>query len=58
MSSRPHPALLLAVALLASCRQAPAGEPRFPKPHRDVSPIVGDSFSTEDARDRWARPSR
>ena len=43
-------ALLLAAAI-ASCRGAP-DEERFPKPHRDVSPIVGDSFSTEDARDR------
>lgn len=37
--------------LLAACR----GEPEqrsFPKAHRDVSPIVGDSFSTEDVRDR------
>ena len=37
--------------LLAACRQAP-DEQRFPKPHRDVAPIVGDAFSTEDARDR------
>jgi predicted methyltransferase len=43
--------LLLAAAAIASCRAAP-DEERFPKPHRDVSPIVGDSFSTEDARDR------
>lgn len=43
---------LLLVAVLASCRQAPAEEQRFPKAQRDVSPIVGDSFSTEDARDR------
>ena len=44
-------ALLLAAAL-ASCRQAPDDVQRFPKAHRDVAPIVGDSFSTEDARDR------
>ena len=44
-------ALLLAAAAIASCRAAP-DEERFPKPHRDVSPIIGDSFSTEDARDR------
>ena len=43
---------LLFVGLLASCREAPAEEQRFPKAHRDVSPIIGDSFSTEDARDR------
>jgi predicted methyltransferase len=42
---------LLLFAVAASCRQAP-DEQRFPKPHRDVAPIVGDSFSTEDARDR------
>jgi SAM-dependent methyltransferase len=42
--------LLLGVAL-AGCRQAPR-EPQFPKVHRDVASIVGDSFSTEDARDR------
>jgi len=40
--------LLLA---LASCRAEPAAD-RFPAAHRDVAPIVGDSFSTEDARDR------
>src|SRR5688500_17768780 len=42
---------LLIAAALASCRQAP-DEPRFPVPHRDVAEMVGDSFSTEDARDR------
>lgn len=40
-----------AFLLLAACRQAPV-EQRFPQAHRPVSPIVGDSFSTEDARDR------
>ncbi|MDQ3245855.1 MAG: class I SAM-dependent methyltransferase [Pseudomonadota bacterium] len=35
----------------AGCRQAPE-TPQFPKPQRDVAPIVSDSFSTEDARDR------
>lgn len=44
-------AALALVAGLASC-EAPAEEHRFPKAHRDVSPIIGDSFSTEDARDR------
>jgi ubiquinone/menaquinone biosynthesis C-methylase UbiE len=39
------------LVLLSSCRAEPA-EPRFPKAHRPVAPIVGDSFSTEDARDR------
>lgn len=42
---------LLAAVALAGCRQDP---PRalFPEAHRDVAPIVSDSFSTEDARDR------
>ena len=44
--------LLAALALLAACRAQPAAEPQFPKAHRPVAPIVGDSFSTEDARDR------
>jgi protein-L-isoaspartate O-methyltransferase len=43
--------LALVLLLLSSCRQVPQ-EPRFPKPHREVAPIVGDAFSTEDARDR------
>lgn len=37
--------------LLGACRAQPS-EPSFPTAHRDVAPIVGDSFSTEDARDR------
>jgi predicted methyltransferase len=37
--------------LLASCRAAPE-EDRFPKANRPVAAIVGDTFSTEDARDR------
>jgi ubiquinone/menaquinone biosynthesis C-methylase UbiE len=36
---------------LAACKAQPT-EPRFPAPHRDVAPIVGEAFSTEDARDR------
>lgn len=36
---------------LASCQAEPQ-QPTFPKAHRDVAAIVGDSFSTEDARDR------
>jgi protein-L-isoaspartate O-methyltransferase len=40
--------LLLA---LAGCRAQPT-QPHFPSAHRDVAPIVGDAFSTEDARDR------
>jgi len=41
----------LATILLLSCRAQPE-QPHFPTPHRDVAPIVGDTFSTEDARDR------
>ncbi|WP_341633016.1 class I SAM-dependent methyltransferase [Sphingomonas agri] len=37
--------------LLAGCRAQPT-EPHFPVAHRDVAPIVGGTFSTEDARDR------
>jgi ubiquinone/menaquinone biosynthesis C-methylase UbiE len=42
---------LAALAALASCRATPT-EPHFPKAQRDVAPIIGDAFSTEDARDR------
>src|SRR3982751_5341523 len=42
---------LVALVLLASCRPQPT-QPRFPAAQRDVAPIVGDTFSTEDARDR------
>jgi SAM-dependent methyltransferase len=48
------PVPLIAALLLiglSSCRAEP--EPRaFPAAGRDVAPIVGESFSTEDARDR------
>lgn len=50
MSTRAAHVLLL-LGGLAACRAEPAQNP-FPKADRDVSPIVGDSFSTEDARDR------
>ena len=40
-----------AALLLFACRAQPS-EPHFPSAQRDVAPIVGDSFSTEDARDR------
>lgn len=44
-------AALAACLILAGCRAQPS-EPRFPNAHRDVAPIVGGTFSTEDARDR------
>jgi ubiquinone/menaquinone biosynthesis C-methylase UbiE len=39
------------LVLVASCRAHPS-QPQFPAAHRDVAPIVGDAFSTEDVRDR------
>ena len=42
---------VLAAVLLSGCQQA-APKSEFPAAGRDVAPIVGDSFSTEDARDR------
>jgi protein-L-isoaspartate O-methyltransferase len=44
-------ALAAAACALAACRAQPS-EPQFPSAHRDVAPIVNDTFSTEDARDR------
>lgn len=38
-------------ALLAACRPH-SSEPHFPSAHRDIAPILGGTFSTEDARDR------
>jgi SAM-dependent methyltransferase len=43
---------LLAALLLAGCQADPAPKSEFPAAGRDAAPIVGDSFSTEDARDR------
>ena len=40
------------VAALAGCRAQHPANDTFPEPHRPVAPIVSDSFSTEDARDR------
>ena len=40
------------LAALAACRGQPEPADQFPRPHRPVAPIVSDSFSTEDARDR------
>jgi ubiquinone/menaquinone biosynthesis C-methylase UbiE len=37
--------------MLAACRAQPSGR-HFPTAERDVAPIVGATFSTEDARDR------
>jgi ubiquinone/menaquinone biosynthesis C-methylase UbiE len=48
MSNRAGIALILT---LASCRAEPVSN-AFPDADRDVAPIVGESFSTEDARDR------
>ena len=48
MSTRAIALLLLS---LASCRQD-APQSGFPNSQRDSAPIVSDSFSTEDARDR------
>jgi predicted methyltransferase len=43
--------LFFCLLLVAGCRAQPS-EPHFPSAHRDVAPIVGGTFSTEDARDR------
>lgn len=51
MSTRAGVAALLAASLLASCRAQPQQD-SFPKADRPVAAIVGDAFSTEDARDR------
>ena len=40
-----------ALLMLGACRATPE-QPSFPDAQRDVAPIVGDTFSTEDARDR------
>lgn len=52
MWNKAAPALLAAALALAGCREQAAPQQHFPKAHRDVAPIVGDAFSTEDARDR------
>lgn len=44
-------AAVLAALMLLSCRSE-VKQPHFPNAHRDVASIVGDTFSTEDARDR------
>ena len=49
MSTRAAAALLMLA--VSACRAEPEASP-FPQAHRPVAPIVSDSFSTEDARDR------
>lgn len=49
MSTRAYWAL--SILLVAACRAQPQPD-EFPKAGRDVAPIVNDSFSTEDVRDR------
>lgn len=44
--------------LLLSCSAAEPEQQGFPEPHRPVAGIVGDSFSTEDARDRMGEFNR
>ena len=44
-------ALVSAALFVSGCR-AQAPDTPFPKAHRDVAPVVGDAFSTEDVRDR------
>jgi len=44
-------AAIAGAILLTSCRAQPT-EPHFPSAQRPVAPIVNDTFSTEDARDR------
>ena len=44
--------LCMALLLLAACRADNDPASLFPPAGRDVAPIVSDSFSTEDARDR------
>src|SRR5689334_5312355 len=52
MWSRARALVAIAALLsLAACRAQPS-EAHFPSAHREVAPIVGDTFSTEDARDR------
>ena len=41
-----------ALRLPAGLLPRAASQPQFPPAQRDVAPIVGDAFSTEDARDR------
>jgi len=60
MSNKPPriaAAVLSVLFSLASCRQETQRQ-NFPSPQRPVAPIVADSFSTEDARDRTGEATR
>lgn len=57
MSIRAAAGVPLLAALLIACQTEPQEE-RFPKPGRSVAPIVGDSYSTEDVRDRMGEFER
>ena len=48
---RPALAAASTVLILCACEARPL-DTRFPEARRDVAPVVGDSFSTEDVRDR------
>jgi ubiquinone/menaquinone biosynthesis C-methylase UbiE len=57
MSSKVTALALVAALLIASCR-ASEKQDRFPAAHRPVSPVISDTFSTEDARDRMGEFER
>jgi predicted methyltransferase len=57
MSSKVTALALVAALLIASCR-ASEQQDRFPAAHRPVSPVISDTFSTEDARDRMGEFER
>ncbi len=50
-SLRTNGTLALCAILLSACRAQVPDTP-FPQARRDVAPVVGDAFSTEDVRDR------
>jgi len=57
MWNRLAPVVALAAASLVACRAETKQDP-FPKANRPVAAIVGDAFSTEDARDRMGEFTR